>query len=466
MQKSLNALVIEDNESDAELIVRALKKANYNVSFERVETMGTLKSALQKPNWDIVFSDFQLPGFDALSALEIFKTFNLDIPFIVVSGTIGEEAAVNLIKLGAQNYVMKESLHRLPGIVTEELAEASDRREQREIEIKTRQENLDKINFFKSNLHHLLETKGIKQSQLSREIGISKQTISDWLNKDTLLNIHQALKLTSYFNISVEDLITTNLRNKIEMESVEKFEFINSLETPVHAISFDVLFACGNNAFCDLLGFTEYELNSRVFSEIIHPEDLNHAMLLLKRAREEKRLSAQIDLRYITHKHGFRWIHNICVTSAADKKLFLFSFPEAYQVNEPLRPEFLQLEHTVIKELERAHANTALTKKLNFINEIDPKIWIHVDRDVFRCLVRCLFNQFQFIEFESPENCEVVLKSRVEKDKVNLIAIINCAINTKRLDLARVQKTAGLIGAEVSENYAGNMYSFYITFSK
>ncbi|MBY0415193.1 MAG: response regulator [Bdellovibrionales bacterium] len=466
MVNSLNILIVEDNEGDAELISRSLKKANYVVSFERVETITGLKKALERPNWDIVFSDFQLPGFDAVSALETFKTFNLDIPFIVISGTIGEEAAVNLIKLGAQNYVMKGNLQKLPSIVANELAEALERKEHKELEAKSRQENVEKVNFFKSNLQYLLETKGIKQSQLSRDVGISKQTISDWLKKDSLLSVHQALKLTNFFKISVEDLLTSNLKITKDIHKEFDFDFIKKLETPVQIISFDGLDSCGNQAFCDLLGFSEYELNSRIFSEIIHQEDLQHGLLNLRRAGDEGYFCSQMDLRYVSIKYGFRWLRTICVSALNDKKIFLFSFPEKDQPIEPLTPDYIPLGKLATKELERMQAVTQLSKKLEFLSDIDPKLWININRDIFRCLIRSLFNQFQFIDFESSTKYEVILKSRVEKNEIHLIAMINCAINPKRLDLARVQKVASLIGASVVENYAGNVYSFSIVFPK
>ncbi|MCJ7435705.1 MAG: diguanylate cyclase [Anaerolineales bacterium] len=127
----LAVLIVEDLESDAQLIVRLLKKAGYELVYEQVETAEQMRSALEKRTWDIVISDYSLPQFDGRAALELLKEKRLDIPFIVVSGTIGEERAVAMMKAGAHDYVMKGNLARLTPAVKRELEQAEARREQK-----------------------------------------------------------------------------------------------------------------------------------------------------------------------------------------------------------------------------------------------------------------------------------------------------------------------------------------------
>lgn len=134
MEISLRLLLIEDSESDAALLLRHLEKGGYTVTVERVETAEQLDSALQQQDWDIIISDYQLPGFDAPSALALFAVHGADIPFIVVSGTIGEETAVSIMKAGAQDYLMKNNLAKLPSVIKRELAEARHRRELKKAE--------------------------------------------------------------------------------------------------------------------------------------------------------------------------------------------------------------------------------------------------------------------------------------------------------------------------------------------
>lgn len=129
MEKKLKLLLIEDNESDAALTIRALQKAGINIQHERVEKPEELKNALQTKQWDFVISDYQLPDFNAPIAFDIFKSFKIDIPFIVLSGSIGEEAAVAIMKKGVHDYVLKQNMTKLPVVVQRELSDATSRRE-------------------------------------------------------------------------------------------------------------------------------------------------------------------------------------------------------------------------------------------------------------------------------------------------------------------------------------------------
>jgi PAS domain S-box-containing protein len=131
MNKAINVLVIEDSDSDYLLVVRALRKAGYEVFDERVETAGQMQAALDKQTWNLIISDYSLPQFDAPRALALLQRMGLDIPFIVVSGTIGEDSAVAMMKAGAQDYLMKDKLSRLAPAVEREMREALTRSERR-----------------------------------------------------------------------------------------------------------------------------------------------------------------------------------------------------------------------------------------------------------------------------------------------------------------------------------------------
>jgi PAS domain S-box-containing protein len=127
-------LIIEDNESDAALIIRHLKKAEHIISYEVVETAYQMESALEKQRWDFVISDFSLPQFNALNALKQLQATGFDIPFVIVSGTIRDKAAVEIMKAGAHDYIMKDNLVRLVPVFNRELAEAEIRRAHKQAE--------------------------------------------------------------------------------------------------------------------------------------------------------------------------------------------------------------------------------------------------------------------------------------------------------------------------------------------
>ena len=126
--KTLNILFVEDSEDDFQLVLRELQKGGLTIAAERVEDIESLKVALEMTTWDIVISDYALPGFTGLSALKIIKHKNPNIPVVVVSGSIGEEIAVEAMKAVAQDYVMKDNLKRLTPAVIRELQESESRK--------------------------------------------------------------------------------------------------------------------------------------------------------------------------------------------------------------------------------------------------------------------------------------------------------------------------------------------------
>ncbi|MGM3308003.1 putative bifunctional diguanylate cyclase/phosphodiesterase [Anabaena sp. WFMT] len=132
MSELLNVLIIEDSEADAMLVLRELRRGGFNPIWERVQTAQELRVALDSRTWDVILSDYRLPGFNAPTALQIVKQSQKDIPFILVSGTIGEVSAVEMMKAGAHDYVMKDNLNRLPEAVRRELRDVQVRAEHKQ----------------------------------------------------------------------------------------------------------------------------------------------------------------------------------------------------------------------------------------------------------------------------------------------------------------------------------------------
>ncbi|HDQ04554.1 MAG TPA: PAS domain S-box protein, partial [Deltaproteobacteria bacterium] len=132
--KALRVLIVEDNEDDAELIIRELKKGGYNPEYQRVETAAEMKKALKGGQWDIVLCDYALPKFTAPQAIRLLRETNQDIPIIIVSGVIAEETAADCMILGAQDFIRKSNLSRLYPAVKRELQEAKTRRRKNQAE--------------------------------------------------------------------------------------------------------------------------------------------------------------------------------------------------------------------------------------------------------------------------------------------------------------------------------------------
>lgn len=140
--KVLRALVVEDREDDALLLVRLLQREGYAVRWRRVDGREALREALEGEPWDVVLCDFRMPRFDARQALQVVRAHDPDMPFVVVSGTVGEDVAAEMMRAGANDYVMKDNLTRLPAAVTRELREADERRARRWAEAQLRRLSL------------------------------------------------------------------------------------------------------------------------------------------------------------------------------------------------------------------------------------------------------------------------------------------------------------------------------------
>ncbi len=134
MNRPLRVLLVEDSASDAKLVVHHLRQQCTQLHFERVEDAGSFRKALVGSEWDVILCDWSLPTFSAYAALRIVKEIGIDLPFIILSGTIGEETAVEAMRAGAHDYVLKGNLIRLTPAIERELRDRAVREEQRQSE--------------------------------------------------------------------------------------------------------------------------------------------------------------------------------------------------------------------------------------------------------------------------------------------------------------------------------------------
>ena len=134
MTVALRILLVEDSADDAEVMMLALSRSVEAPEWKRVESADEMRAALAEGPWDLVLSDFALPGFGAAEALRLCRQTDPDLPFIVVSGTIGEQRAVEMMREGAGDYLLKGNLGRLPATVEREVREAEGRRARKRAE--------------------------------------------------------------------------------------------------------------------------------------------------------------------------------------------------------------------------------------------------------------------------------------------------------------------------------------------
>ena len=134
MSSPIRILIVEDSEDDALLLIRQIRRSGYEPDAHRVDNAGDLSAAMECQEWDIVISDHNMPSFDSEKAIEIVRSYNRDIPIIIVSGSIGEELAVQAMRTGANDYIMKNNLMRLAPAIDREIREAQSRKARRDAE--------------------------------------------------------------------------------------------------------------------------------------------------------------------------------------------------------------------------------------------------------------------------------------------------------------------------------------------
>ncbi len=171
MSIPLKVLIVEDSPDDADLVLRELTRGGYSVTSERVDGAETMTSALDRQAWDLVICDYSMPHFSGLDALRLLRAKSKDIPFIFLSGTIGEDTAVAAMKEGAQDYVMKGSTKRLLPSIKRELEENENRKVRTQLEQRIRHlERFEAIGRLASGIAHDFNNV-IAVVQASAEIG-------------------------------------------------------------------------------------------------------------------------------------------------------------------------------------------------------------------------------------------------------------------------------------------------------
>lgn len=131
-------LIIEDYEEDALITINALNM-DYEITYEIVDDESSFQEAVKNKKWDVIIDDFNVPGFDGNHALETYHAIGLDIPFIVISGSMRDEEAVAILKSGAHDYINKNNLLRLPHVIKREIRDTHIRKQHRENELKIRE---------------------------------------------------------------------------------------------------------------------------------------------------------------------------------------------------------------------------------------------------------------------------------------------------------------------------------------
>ena len=177
MSGTLRLLIVGDSDDDAAQVVGELRRCGYEPTFARVATAATMTAALERQPWDVVVADYALPEFGALAALALLRQRGQDVPFIVLSGTVGEEAAVAAMKAGAHDFLLKGRLARLTPVIERELREVVVRRESRRAEEALR---------FLTEASGMLAASLDYEATLANVVRLAVPMLADWCVIDVL----------------------------------------------------------------------------------------------------------------------------------------------------------------------------------------------------------------------------------------------------------------------------------------
>ncbi len=233
MTRQLRVLVVEDVQDDVDLLLRNLSKGGYQVAHKRVDTRDTMIAAIEEEQWDLLISDYNLPQFSGEKALEIYHEQGLDVPFIVISGVIGEEVAVVMMKSGAHDYIMKDNLTRLVPAISRELNDADVRKKRRlaELELKQNEQKLRLLVHSMSDTVFVIDSAGLITEAYSAEDHIPDKKLG------TLSGVH----VRELFNEDVSRVFNDAIQTVRETGRNQNIEY--SIETQNglqwHSTTFD-----------------------------------------------------------------------------------------------------------------------------------------------------------------------------------------------------------------------------------
>jgi two-component system cell cycle sensor histidine kinase/response regulator CckA len=347
VKRPLRVLIVEDSEEDALLMVRELERGGYDPTFERVETAEKMKEALCTKTWDLVLADYSLPHFSGLEALEVLKASGLDLPFIIVSGAIGEDVAVQAMKAGAHDYLMKDKLKRLVPAIEQELREAGVRRKLKESE-KVLQESEKRYRQVVENATEIIYTvdergnftyanpAGLKVTGYSlgelRRLNYADLLLPDHRERVSKTYINQLRerlpatyvefpffnktgKITWFgqnatlvtegdkivgFHIIARDITGRKIAEQALFDSEQRYRnLVEHAPDVIYTLASDGTITSLNPAFEKITGWPRAEWLHRPFSPILHPDDLPRGLEFFDRILKGER-PTPFQLRVLT----------------------------------------------------------------------------------------------------------------------------------------------------------------------
>jgi PAS domain S-box-containing protein len=421
MNVSLRVLIVDDSDDDAKLLIRQLQNGGYEPEWQRVETTETMEAALDSQQWDVILCDYKMPRFSAPAALKIVQEKIIDVPFIIVSGAIGEDTAVAAMKSGAHDFLMKDKLAKLVVTIEREIREAKIRQEK-----KTADELLKKS---EENFRHSLDNSPLGIRIVSTE-GKTLYTNQEFLNIygydsiEELLQIplkkrytpecyaeHQKREerrkcgdIIPYYELAIirkngeirylevfrkqvlwngeilfqalySDITERKQAEKNLRESEERYRLVveNAHEAIIITQDLNVVFA--NDAAAEQIGYSKETLTSGAFTNFIHPEDRNTVAEYITKRLKVGNVPAIYSFRIINPDGKLKWAELNATTIEWNKKPATLNFLTDITEHKLLEEERLESYNRIKKTLQATVQSIALLVETN-----DPYTYGHQQR--------------------------------------------------------------------------------------
>jgi two-component system NtrC family sensor kinase len=456
--QSLRVLMVEDSEDDTQLIIRELKKGRYHPVYERVETATAMKKALKEKQWDIILYDHKLPKFNAPSAIALLKETNIDIPLLIVSGAIGEETAIECMRLGAHDYIMKNNLSRLCLTIARELEEADSRTKRKRAEEALRRSEEKYRNIIESmqegyfeldlagnftfvndaecrnmgypkeeligmnNRQYQDETTAQKTYQLfirlyrtgepvkASDVEIIRKNGTKGFNEVSVSLIRDAEGKPIGFRGISRDITERKSAEEMLRQSEERYRTLVEKANEAIYVAQDGMLKFVNRAGLEIAGYSEHEITSKPFIEFIHPDD--RAMVgerYLKRLRGEG-FEPRYTFRFIAKNGDIKWLELgaalITFEGRPATLNFVTDIIERKQAEEALRES--EEKYRMVVENAKEAIFVAQDVKLVFVNRASADMIGYSEE---------ILTSKSFTDFIHPDDRNMVVDHHIKRLK-------------------------------------------------
>jgi len=373
MPALLRVLIVDDSEDDTSLIIRKLSSGGYDPKWERVDSSEAMKNALKREDWDIILCDYKMPNFNAPAALKLAHVNKTDIPFIVVSGAIGEDTAVDLMKSGAHDYVMKDKLAKLAVAVERAIREAKIRRDKKMTE--------EMLKMSRENFRHSLDDSplGVRIVTATGELIYANQEILNIYGYESFEEMksnprekrytpescveHEARKakrrrgedVPSNYEVSIirkdgsirnlevfrkqvlwngetqfqalySDITKRKQAEKNLRDSEERYRVVveHAQESILITQHMKIVFA--NTAAAENTGYSVQALTALDLKKLIHPDDINMVVDYHSRRLNGKKVPSIYSFRIICRDKTVKWVELNATLIQWEKKPAILNF--------------------------------------------------------------------------------------------------------------------------------------------